>query len=59
MTKYEIVWASDLYKVFKKLIKKGAVKKDEIKSRRPKQKLKVESKRLGSAPCYTRRGHKF
>jgi hypothetical protein len=44
MTKYEIVWASDLYKVFKKLIKKGVVKKDEIKSRRPKQKLKSNRK---------------
>jgi hypothetical protein len=40
MTKYDIVWASDLYKVFKKLIKRGAVKKDQIKSRRPKQKFK-------------------
>ena len=37
MTKYEIVWASDLYKVFKKLIKRGAVKKDEIKNRRPEK----------------------
>ncbi len=47
MTKYEIVWASDLYKVFKKLIKRGVVKKDEIKNRRPE---KRKSKWKGEEP---------
>jgi hypothetical protein len=44
MTKYRIVWASDLYRLFNSLIMKGLVTKDEMRNRRP-EKRKIESKR--------------
>jgi hypothetical protein len=44
MTKYRIVWASDLYRLFNGLVMKGLVTKDQIKNRRP-ERQKIESKR--------------
>jgi hypothetical protein len=35
MTKYKILWATDLYRVFNRLIMMGIVEKDEIKYRLP------------------------
>jgi len=43
MTKYRIVWAADLYRLFNSLVMKGLVTKDEIKNRRP-ERQKTESK---------------
>lgn len=37
MTKYRIVWASDLYRLFNRLIARGLVNKDEIRNRRPER----------------------
>ena len=44
MTKYRIVWAADLYRLFNSLVMKGLVTKDEIRNRRP-ERQKAESER--------------
>ncbi len=49
MSKYNILWASDLYRVFNRLIMMGIVEKDEIKYRLPEG-WKVKWKKEDSDP---------
>ena len=49
MSKYDILWASDLYRVFNRLIMMGIVEKDEIKHRFPEG-WKVKWKKEDSHP---------
>jgi hypothetical protein len=49
MTKYKILWAVDLYKVFNRLVMMGVIEKDEIKYRLPEG-WKVKWKKEGPDP---------